>query len=58
MTGYIDKFAAKHFDDFVDGVGKLKAAILGVDRGMGVALISAIDIDDACQARRVLGSRS
>ena len=48
MPSCIDEPAAEHFDDLVDGIGKLKAAILDMDRSLRIALVRAVHIDDAC----------
>src|SRR5262249_56267681 len=46
-AGLVDERPASHFADFIDRIAELEPAVLGVHHGVGVRLITSIDVDDA-----------
>jgi hypothetical protein len=39
--------AVAHLAHLVDGIAELEAAVLNVDRGLGIGEVAAVDVDDA-----------
>ena len=56
MAPAIDEFATHNFDDFINGIGKLKASILDVDRCLGVGTVAAVDVDDTAHVPLLMPS--
>jgi hypothetical protein len=56
VTAFVDDPAVVNFAHLVDRITELKAAILGMDRGVDVVLVATVDVNVAVHGESLLAA--